>query len=51
MLLLLSLFLSIPLRWIHLQHTCITRLFAGEKFCFNGQMRWLYAYAVNEFAL
>ena len=49
--LVIYLFLSIPLRWIHLQHTRITRLFAREKFCFNGQMRWLYAYAVNEFVL
>ena len=45
---------SIPLRWIHLQRTRITRLFAGEKFFFfylYGRMRRLYAYAVNEFAL
>ena len=51
MLLIYFLFLSIPLRWIHLQPTRITRLFSRDKFCFNGQMRLLYAYAVNEFAL
>ena len=44
---------SIPLRWIHLQRTRITRLFADEIFFFYlyGRMRRLYAYAVNEFAL
>ena len=31
MFLICLLFLSIPLRWIHLQHTRITRLFAREK--------------------
>ena len=31
------LFFSIPLKWIHLRHTRITRLFAREKFSFQRE--------------